>query len=187
MKLDIHLRVEKPKDKFDIKKEIFSWVEIIVFTIIFMSILMTVVFRMSPVDGESMEPTLQDCDRIVTTNIHGAYHYNDVVVIRRKDDTTLVKRIIALSGDKIDINFETGSVYVNDKLLSEPFINEITKNRENFVGPVIVPQGHVFVMGDNRNRSDDSRIAKIGMIDKRNILGKVIFRIFPFNKMRKIE
>ncbi len=187
MKLDINSKVLKPKGKFDIKKEIFSWVEVIVFTIIFMSIFMVVVFRMSPVDGSSMEPTLQDCDRIISTNIHGKYDYNDVVVIRRKDDTTLVKRIIALEGDKIDIDFDTGSVYVNDKLLSEPFINEITKKRKDFVGPTIVPDGHVFVMGDNRNHSDDSRLAKIGMIDKRNVLGKVIFRIFPLDKIGKIE
>ncbi|MEG0691513.1 MAG: signal peptidase I [Oscillospiraceae bacterium] len=187
MKLEHEKNDTVEKDKFNLKKEIFSWVETLIISLIIVSLIITFVGRMMNVDGSSMEPTLHDKDRIITTSIHGAYQYNDVVVIRRKGDTSLVKRIIALEGDKVDINFETGCVYVNDKLLTEPFINEITMNPIDFKGPVVVPEGHVFVMGDNRNHSDDSRNSKIGMIDERNIFGKVIFRMFPLNKMGKIE
>lgn len=175
------------EEKFDLKKEIFSWIQTLVISLIIVSFIITFVGRMNKVDGISMEPTLHNNDRIITTNIHGAFDYNDVVVIRRKNDTSLVKRIIALPGDKIDIDFSSGSVYINDKLLDEPFINEPTNNPINFSGPVVVPEDHYFVMGDNRNHSDDSRDTKIGMIDKKNILGKVVFRVYPFNKIGKIE
>ncbi|MFZ2537743.1 MAG: signal peptidase I [Oscillospiraceae bacterium] len=187
MKLEYDKNDNVEKQEFNLKKEIFSWIETLVISLIAVALIITFVGRMMRVDGSSMEKTLHHGDRIITTSIHGDYKYNDVVVVRRKGDTPIVKRVIALSGDKIDINFETGSVYVNDKLLSEPFINEITKNPINFDGPVVVPEGHVFVMGDNRNLSDDSRNAKIGMIDERNIFGKVIFRLFPLSKMGKID
>ncbi len=187
MKLEHGNKDNVEKEEFNLKKEIFSWIETLVISLIAVALIITFVGRMMRVDGSSMEPTLHHGDRIITTSIHGDYEYNDVVVIRRKDDTSLVKRVIALSGDKIDINFDTGSVYVNDKLLTEDFINETTELSLGFKGPMVVPEGHVFVMGDNRNHSDDSRDKKIGMIDERNIFGKVIFRIFPLNKMGKIK
>lgn len=178
---------KSPKEKFDLKKEIFSWVEMLVVSLVTVSLLIVFVGRLCPVKGSSMESTLHEGDCIITTAIHGKYRYNDVVAIRRKDDTSIVKRVIGLAGDKIDIDFETGSVYLNDKLLDEPFINEPTAEARDFSGPVTVPEGHVFVMGDNRNHSDDSRVAKIGMIDERNIFGKVIFRVFPLAQMGKIK
>lgn len=187
MKLEHSNKEAVPKEKFNLKKEIFSWIETLVVSLIIVSLVITFVGRMMKVDGSSMEPTLHNDDRIITTSIHGDYQYNDVVVIRRKGDTSIVKRVIALAGDKIDIDFTTGSVYLNDKLLDEPFINEPTTLPEDFSGPVTVPEGHVFVMGDNRNHSDDSRSAGIGMIDERNIFGKVIFRVFPLSNIGKIE
>lgn len=186
-KTDKSETLEQQDQKFDLKKEVFSWIETLLFSLIIVSLLNTFIIRMTPVDGSSMEPTLQDCDRIITTSIHGKYEHGDIVTIRRKDDTPLVKRIIAIAGDKIDIDFEKGDVYLNDKLLDEPFIAEPTKNAENFSGPITIPEGHVFVMGDNRNYSDDSRNSRIGLIDERNIFGKVIFRIFPFNTFGTIK
>ena len=174
-------------EKFDLKKEIFTWVETLIISLIVVTIIITFVGRIVTVNGISMEPTLHGGDRIITTSIHGDYQYNDIVTIRRKDDTALVKRVIALEGDTVDIDFETGSVYVNGMLLDEPFINEPTFNPIHFREPVVVPEGHVFVMGDNRNHSDDSRSSKIGMIDERNIFGKVIFSIYPFDNIGKIE
>lgn len=170
------VKAKKP----DVKREIFTWIETLLFSLIAVSLINTFVIRMTPVDGESMMPTLQNKDRIITTSIHGGYKHGDIITARRKDDTPIVKRIIAMEGDKIDIDFENGNVYLNDKLLDEPFIAEPTKNSENFSGPITIPKGYVFVMGDNRNFSDDSRNSKIGLIDERNIFGKVIFRIYPF-------
>lgn len=170
------------KGKFDLKREIFSWIETLLFSLVAVSLFITCMARMTPVDGSSMYPTLHDKDRIISTSIHGGYKRNDIIVAKRKDDTPIVKRIIAIEGDTIDIDFDTGEVFLNGELLIEEFINEPTTTRHNFNGPITIPKGHVFVMGDNRNYSDDSRVSRIGLIDERNIFGKVIFKIFPLSR-----
>lgn len=173
----------EPEEKFDLKKEIISWIKTIAVSLIVVFLVITFVGRVVKVDGYSMEPTLNSGDRLIVTNIHGDLKRNDIVAIKRENDTSLVKRIIAVEGDTIDINFDTSEVFVNDVLLHEDFINEPTTNQLDFEGPQTVPQGHVFVMGDNRNHSEDSRHSAVGMIDEKNIFGKVIFRISPFNNI----
>lgn len=183
---DITENKNKEKEPFDLKREIFSWVESMIFSLIAVSLIVTVLVRPVRVDGSSMYPTLVNGQILLTTNLSRTYNRNDVVVIRRKNDTALVKRIIAVPGDTIDIDFESGSVYINDKLISEPFINELTTRSLDFEGPVTIPEGYVFVMGDNRNHSDDSRDYKIGLIDMRNIFGKAFFILYPFSDMHKV-
>ena len=95
----------------------------------------------------------------------------------------IVKRIIAVGGDTIDIDFDAGVVYINGEVLDEPYVNELTYDQEDFEGPVEVPEGSVFVMGDNRNMSSDSRKAAIACVDERYILGKAVFRIWPLSKL----
>ena len=96
-------------------------------------------------------------------------------------DEALVKRVIATAGQTIDIDFNRGIVYVDGVAMDEPYINALTENRDDFQGPQTVPEGCVFVMGDNRNESTDSRHATIGMVDARLIIGKVYFTVFPFS------
>ena len=108
----------------------------------------------------------------------------DIVVTCQPNDSasiedTLVKRIIATEGQVVDIDFNEGVVYVDGVALDEPYTNTPTNEREGFTGPVTVPEGYVFVMGDNRNGSTDSRDSRIGLIDERQILGKVVLRVFP--------
>ena len=93
----------------------------------------------------------------------------------------LIKRIIALEGQAVDIDFKTGVVTVDGQVLDEPYISTPTTVYEGVDFPVTVPEGTVFVMGDNRQNSTDSRSEMVGFIDTRYILGKAIFRIFPFN------
>jgi signal peptidase I len=88
-------------------------------------------------------------------------------------------KVVALEGQTIEINFETGDVIVDGVVLDEPYINELTTSRLSFSGRETVPAGHVFVMGDNRNGSSDSRDSRIGMVDTRYILGKVLFLLIP--------
>lgn len=163
--------------------EVYSWVGTIVFTVLFVALVTTFIFRIAPVNGISMLPTLSDGDNLITTTLHGEYKHGDIVVVRRQRGTPLVKRVIGVEGDKINIDFEAGIVYRNGEALDEPYINEPTSAALDFKEEVIVPEGHVFIMGDNRNHSDDSRSEDIGMIDCRNIYGKVIFRLSPFENM----
>lgn len=176
-------KTEKTKEKLDVKKEVFQWVQSLILCVVLVSLVFTFIGRISPVSGISMEPTFHDGEKIITTNLHGKLKYGDVVAIRRRDELPLIKRVIAVEGDTIDINYDTAEVKVNGKILKEPYINEPTTRDLGMKFPATVPKGHVFVMGDNRDHSDDSRHPKIGMIDERNVFGKVVFRFYPFNKI----
>ena len=98
----------------------------------------------------------------------------------------MVKRIIALGGDTVDIDFETGAVTLNGAVLEEPYISAPTTTGYDVEFPVTVPEGCVFVMGDNRPRSLDGRSTEVGFIDERDILGKVLLRVFPLSSFGKI-
>jgi signal peptidase I len=117
------------------------------------------------------------------TNLFYTPKNGDIVIFRSPSDkfdgTPLVKRVIAVEHQEIDINFETGDVMVDGTVIPESYINEPTHSRLDFRGPITVPEGHVFVMGDNRNGSSDSRCSDIGMVDTRYILGKVLFIAIP--------
>ena len=104
-----------------------------------------------------------------------------IVVLEKKSfgDEPIVKRIIATEGQTVDIDFEKGIVYVDGEPLAEDYVNDLTYYEADFDGEVTVPEGCVFVMGDNRNASSDSRDSRIGMIDTRSILGKVYFVVLP--------
>jgi len=117
------------------------------------------------------------------THLFYAPKKGDIVVFQAKSDsfggTPLVKRVIATAGQTIDIDFVSGDVFVNGILQVEPYINELTHNRLDFSGPLTVPAGHIFVMGDNRNSSSDSRDSRVGLVDTRYVLGKVLFIAIP--------
>ena len=100
----------------------------------------------------------------------------------------IVKRVIATEGQTVDIDFSTGEVRVDGEVQDEPYINEptLTNFDDGLTYPVTVPEGCVFLMGDNRNHSSDSRYAPIGCVETDNILGKVILRIFPFSRIGRV-
>ena len=91
--------------------------------------------------------------------------------------------MIALEGQTVNIDFENGIVYVDNQAMNEPYINELTHERENFEGPFVVPDGCVFVMGDNRNASTDSRASSLGAVDTRYIMGRVYCTVFPIKNI----
>ena len=140
------------------------------------------------VEKTSMLPTLEDGDRIFVSNLFYTPTNGDIIVFRKDSyrREPLVKRIIATGGQVVDIDFESGIVTVDGEALVEDYIAELTHERSNFMGPVTVPEGQLFVMGDNRNRSLDSRSTDIGFVDKRNIIGKVYFIVMPFSNMKKV-
>lgn len=151
--------------------------------IIIIFIIFTFVCRPTSVVGTSMLPTLQNGDWLIAMP-KDEYVYGDIVIVTQPNihNEPLIKRVIATEGQTIDINFTSGQVFVNGVELDEPYINELTKTSSDVTFPVVVPEGTVFVMGDNRNHSSDSRTSGVGFIDTRYILGKAQFRILPFGE-----
>lgn len=176
------------------KLEIFEWLEIIVVAIAVVIILFTLVFKIITISGDSMLNTLHDGEKILISNLFYEPERGDIVVISRNTDnstkltsqeTCIIKRIIATEGQVVDINFKTGIVSVDGVDLSEDYTFTKTNVKGDVEFPVIVPEGHVFVLGDNRNNSSDSRFSTLGdngMVDERNILGRAVVRILPFDK-----
>ncbi len=167
---------------------LYEWISTIVISFLIVILILSFVFRIASVSGSSMEPTLQDGNSLIVSSLKSKYEYGDIVVISQPNflNENIIKRVIAVEGDTVDIDFEKGVVYVNGKEISEPYVNSSTNliPPNNFDFPLTVPQGHLFVMGDNRNASLDSRSKDIGFIDERYVFGKAYFRMIPFGEWR---
>ena len=162
------------------RMELYDWLQCIVSAVLCGILIFIFVGRITGIDGSSMFETLHNKDIVVMSNLLYTPKYGDIVIIESDAfDKPLVKRVIATEGQTIDIDFEKGEVMLDDKVIIEDYIYEPTTTQLQFEGPVTVPEGCVFVMGDNRNESTDSRSSQVGMIDTRNVLGKVLFLIIP--------
>lgn len=170
-------------------KECFDWYETFVMALAGVVLLSLFGVRMAQVSGRSMEPTLYGGEQVLVQTLTAQPKHGDIVVadgyIPYGDP--IIKRIIGMGGDEIDIDFETGVVKRNGEILQEPYIADATKLSFDVEFPVIVPKGHVFLMGDNRPGSKDSRSSEIGMIDERALLGKVILRTGPLNRFGVVK
>lgn len=174
-------RQVKPEEKRS--REAYEWVQALVCSVLAVVLLFTFGARLIGVDGHSMVPTLQDGDRLLVLNsmLCGGYEPGDIVVLRKESflPTPIVKRVIAMEGQVVDIDFGSGVVYVDGRRLHEDYINEPTFTPEGTEFPLTVPEGCVFVMGDNRNHSTDSRSDQLGTIDVRYIIGRAVFLALP--------
>ena len=164
-------------------KDLYEWMQALVCSVLAVVVLFTFVVRLIGVDGHSMLPTLQDGDRMLVLNsvLYHDYKYGDVVVLRKDSflKEPIVKRVIATAGQTVDIDFDSGTVYVDSTPLREDYINELTFLEEGTEFPLTVPEGQIFVMGDNRNRSSDSRDSNLGPVDTRYVIGRAIAVAFP--------
>lgn len=178
----------RQSNKIKITASIFlDWAEELVMALIIIVILFTFGFRVITVSGTSMVPNYQDGDRILVANSFTPPKQGEVVVIVNVLEEPIIKRVIATEGQTVDFDYDAGVVLVDGNPLDETAFgleNGITEypytsfELEKF--PQTVPNGCIFVLGDNRPVSEDSRYQIIGMIDRRNVLGKAVFRIFPF-------
>ncbi len=139
------------------------------------------VFRVIGVEGDSMLPTLRNGDWVAVSGLSLGIDRGDIVISTQpwERNVPIVKRVIAVGGDVVDIDFDAGEVFLNGEKLNEPYINSPTTLSYDVEFPLTVPEGFVFVMGDNRGGSLDSRSSHIGFIDERYILGEVYFRLYP--------
>jgi signal peptidase I len=169
---------------------IFDWLEVVVLSAAFALILFTFVMRMAVVDGNSMNHTLHDKEVLIISDLMYTPDNGDIIVFSSPNyPEPIVKRVIATEGQVVDIDFETWTVTVDGKKVSEEYVNRVpgSMNRSDMEFPLTVPEGKVFVMGDNRNDSLDSRNSRIGFVDERYILGEVKIRLFPIDRFGTVD
>lgn len=186
MQID-NLGEAKPSAKKSVGKEIFEWVQAIVVAFVVAMFLRSFVFTMVEVDGSSMEPTLHHQQRLLVTRFDKTYEQGDIIIFRpvSEPERPYIKRVIATEGQTVSFDFDTGNVYVDGEALSEAYIaDSIDSMHFGSFNPytkpeAVVPEGHIFVMGDNRNNSSDSRLDDVGMVNVDSVIGKAVLRWWP--------
>lgn len=172
------------------RRDIYDWIQCLTSALIICVLVFVFVFRVIDVKGTSMVPTLNNQDKMLVSDLFYKPKAGDIVVFKKDEydpEKALVKRVIATEGQKINIDFDKGIVYVDEVPLEEDYINDRTTTKLDFIGPKTVPEGCVFVMGDNRNMSTDSRKSEIGMVDSRLIIGKVYCVLFPLKSFGMVK
>ena len=175
-------------------KTLYEWLEEIVIALTLVILVFTFLFRVVTVTGESMLPNFVEGQKLIVTNLGHSVEQGTVVVITNVLNELIIKRVIATEGQTVDIDYETGVVYVDGEAVDETQFgleNGITtrpySTLEAMVFPQTVPEGCVFVLGDNRSVSKDSRYTEVGMVDTRHILGEAVFTLYPFDRFGVIE
>lgn len=171
--------------KTGIPRWLFDWTEAVAWAMLAVLIIFGFVMHTNTVVGRSMLPTLENGDLLLVSRLFWTPKNGDVVIVSKSSfrSEPIVKRIVATGGQTIDIDFAAHEVFVDGEKLTEPYINEPTARDLGMTFPQTVPEGCVFVMGDNRNESDDSRDPALGMVDEGYLQGKVLFRYWPFRKI----
>ena len=172
---------EQKKEYSAVTRNCFEWVEAVITSIVVVVLLFTFLFRVVNVNGQSMEDTIHNEDKVLLTNLFYEPENGDVVVISRAQhfEEPIIKRVIATEGQTVDIDFTLGRVFVDGELLQEDYVNDLTYLDEGTQFPLTLGEGELFLMGDNRNRSSDSRDERLGAVDERLIIGKAVLLVFP--------
>ena len=173
-----------------LKLDLYFWLQALVMALVALILIFTLVGRIIGVDGSSMVPTLHHGDMLILQSLGYKPRQNDVVVLTKESfmEQPIVKRVIAVGGQTVDIDYTKNTVYVDGVALDEPYINELMED----LGPesithAEVPEGSIFVMGDNRNHSSDSRSPRLGVVDERYVLGRALMVLLPFQDFGVID
>lgn len=181
------------KEKNSSAKEFFEWIELFGYAVAVVIVLFTFLCRIAVVNGPSMEKTLYDKDVLLVSDLFYEPKQGDIIVFQSNtilDNEAIVKRVIATEGQVVDIDFATWTVTVDGVPLEEDYVNYIQNvymYGSNYTFPLTVEEGKIFVMGDNRNHSTDSRDSRIGQVDTRFVLGRVLVRILPLQKIGPVD
>ena len=189
---------EEKQEKRGIIDGILDWAESFLFAVFVVILIFTFVLRTVVVVGDSMNPNFTDKDRLIITHINNEPQKGDILVMNSHGlKETIIKRCIGTEGDKIRIDYNNNTVTVNGEEISNDYINgamidKVYSFNQKFVVDAgvyeyEVPENKIFVMGDNRNNSADSRRYEVGFIDESDILGKVVLRIYPFDVIGKVN
>ena len=168
------------KKKISFTEAVYSFLSTLMLAICTVLLVFMLFFRIAVVDGNSMNPTLYHGDKIIISGFLYSPDYGDIIVIGNgnSDAESIIKRIIALPGDTVDINFDSHIISVNGKPISEDYkLNGAISEQGDVEFPLTVPENSYFVLGDNRNNSLDSRYSSIGCIPSDSIIGKALFGI----------
>lgn len=168
------------------RRDLYEWIQSVIAALMICVLLFVFGIRIIDVIGGSMNPTLYNGDKLLVSKLFYEPKAGDVVIFKTDSydpDKALVKRVIAVEGQVINIDFDNGIIYIDNEPIHEDYIAELTNNKIDFIGPKTVPENCVFVLGDNRNASTDSRDRRIGMVDKRLIIGKAYSVIYPLTNL----
>lgn len=194
------LPTEEEQPKNSGTREFLEWLDVLCVAIISVILIFSFVFRVATIEGKSMMNTLHNGDRVIITSFNYEPRQGDIVVVSRNiqnsaeteeiSDEPIIKRVIAVGGQTVDIDFEQGIVYVDGVALEEDYLGSPTHDQYDVQFPIYIPKGHIFIMGDNRGDSLDSRSSRIGdggIVDNRYVLGHAVFRFFPFTQIGELK
>ena len=183
---------QKAEEKGSFKLDLFFWMQALIGALVFLILTFTLVGRVIGVVGGSMLSTLHEGDLLLLQSVGYTPKQGDVVVLRKSSFMTepIVKRVIAVAGQHVQVDYAMGQVYVDGEALDEPYINEVMVDPLDPLETVLdvtVPEGSIYVMGDNRNHSSDSRDERLGTVDTRYVLGRALWILTPFDHFGAIE
>ena len=178
------IKNNKTDEQLSMQKSLMLYLHDLIYMLAVIMIIFMLLFRIVIVSGSSMFDTLRNGDWLLVTGsvLYKEPQPGDIIVASKdsfNDGEPIIKRVIATEGQTVDIDFDAGIVYVDGAALEESYTYTPTNVQEGIIFPITIAEGCIFVMGDNRNGSKDSRHPDIGMIDTREVLGKAIFLLFP--------